>query len=361
MISNNVSEPKLFDLNLVQFSERNLKNEIDKQQINNILEKIFKQSNEKTKDVSFLDKEDNYNILQQMKTSTIPNERNSLIKKISFPHEIINNINTVSTRVKNFSSNSLFKSPFEKRCNLMGNNRDLIIKLKSKNNEFLNNRRQSIEKTISRRGSIILPQVKNDHKIINNENCGDIYQDMKPISNEQEYIKRFILPRKTYSQKQKTDKRESIKSCLEELIPPVYKSNLSTSCSNIKFKANGNEIVDQFGKSNQDTQITSSNINGCPSLSNFNLTKPTSISGKTSKYISVSTGQSNKQYEKINPQAISTRNIKDLFKYPVYLELYTKLNIEMGKLKLVQGSINKTFKDAIKGFNEKKTSKFNLT
>jgi hypothetical protein len=48
MISNNVSEPKLFDLNLVQFSERNLKNEIDKQQINNIFEKIFKQSNEKT-------------------------------------------------------------------------------------------------------------------------------------------------------------------------------------------------------------------------------------------------------------------------------------------------------------------------
>ena len=69
MISNNVSEPKLFDLNLVQFSERNLKNEIDKQQINNILEKIFKQSNEKTKDVSFLDKEDNHKKIQQMKTS----------------------------------------------------------------------------------------------------------------------------------------------------------------------------------------------------------------------------------------------------------------------------------------------------
>ena len=119
--------------------------------------------------------------------------------------------------------------------------------------------------------------------------------------------------------------------------------------------------MDQFRKPNQDTQITYSNINGCPSLSNFNLIKPTSISGNPSKYISVSTGQSNKQYEKINPQAISTRNIKDLFKFPVYSEIYTNLNIEMGQLKLVQGSINKTFKDAIKGFNEKKTSKFNLT
>ena len=266
-IDNSLPGLVIGNLNIKQFSERSLHNHpLERDQIQFFLNKICVGQSENSNDnVNNEFKERNNVDLSEGLGFNQAKNRRSVFKKNLVSSEVKNDMITDRTNISSFRQSSMING---KSDNYYVDRRDSIIDLKQKKKEFISKQRNYLLKKSEYRTTTTLPRVFNLKE--KDEKNEDVYKEMNDVLKEHEYVKKYLIPKETYSQsevtKTKSKKGDLINVRLEDLLPIEEDKNFLKEGFTIKIVSKGNDCVYQVCKQKLDVVKNTHRTVSCPSM-----------------------------------------------------------------------------------------------